>query len=74
MGNIMNFNTIYTKVTAANTANDPAAAALQYGKMIYLILQFTPIDSSSGVSEHGLLNAGLVPTEALDNLIQSGFD
>jgi hypothetical protein len=40
----MNFNTIYTRVTAAQKANDPVAEALQYGKIVYLMVNFNPLD------------------------------
>jgi hypothetical protein len=47
IGNVISFNNLYLKITAADLANTPAVAALAYGKIVYLLISFAPIDLGS---------------------------
>ena len=46
MGNIITFNNLYKKIVDADAAGDYALEALLYGKIAYLITNFTPVDAS----------------------------
>lgn len=47
MGNIISFNNIFAKITAAQTAHDQGQVAYQYGRGAYLMVNFSPIEDSS---------------------------
>jgi hypothetical protein len=53
IGNIINFNNILSKITAAQAANDQATVAQQYGRAAYLLINFNPIEDSSLDSDSG---------------------
>ncbi len=43
IGNILNFNTIYTKIVNANTAGKMSDVYFYMGRLTYLIIYFDPV-------------------------------
>ena len=44
VGNILNFNTLYNNILAAEKSGNMGAVYFYYGRLVYLIVYFNPIE------------------------------
>ena len=51
IGNILNFNTLYTNIVNANLAGKMSDVYFFMGRLTYLIIYFDPIDAEALTSE-----------------------